>query len=71
MKLYLNAAEVAEAVGVSKPTAYKIIMIVRISYKDSEKEKALKAVEALKRLGTVVSVGEQSGQHKKYYIKLL
>ncbi len=46
-------------------------MIVRISYKDSEKEKALKAVEALKRLGTVVSVGEQSGQHKKYYIKLL
>ena len=25
MKLYMNAAEVAEAVGVSKPTAYKII----------------------------------------------
>ena len=46
-------------------------MIVRISYKDSEKEKALAAVEVLKRLGKVMSVSEQSGQHKKYYIKLL
>ena len=68
----MHKVKVAPVQQIAQPEqAERKGMIIRISYKDSEKEKALKAVEALKRLGTVVSVGEQPGQHKKYYIKLL